>query len=96
MSDKIIPDRKEYYKNYYKTNKSYWKDEINCKLCNKFISRQSYSKHLKSKVHKLNFLNEKINHMGNMVDNTDYKYHFLFFIFYKSYMIYKAYSIRKY
>ena len=75
MSDKIIPDRKEYYKNYYKTNKSYWKDEINCKLCNKFISRQSYSKHLKSKVHKLNFLNDKINHMGNMVDNTDYKYH---------------------
>ena len=61
MSDKIIPDRKEYYKNYYNTNKSYWKDEINCKLC---ISRHSYSKHLKSKVHKLNFLNDKINHMG--------------------------------
>ena len=59
MSDKIIPDRKEYYKNYYKTNKSYWKDEITCKLCNKIISRQSYSKHLKSKVHKVNFLIRK-------------------------------------
>ena len=75
MSDKIIPDRKEYYKNYYKTNKSYWKDEITCKLCNKIISRQSYSKHLKRKVHKINFLNQKINNMENMPDDTDNKYH---------------------
>ena len=74
MSDKIIPDRKEYYKNYYKTNKSYWKDEITCKLCNKIISRQSYSKHLKSKVHKIN-LNQKINNMENIPDDTDNKYH---------------------